>query len=97
MYGGIYRPVYLEAVPQQFIERTAIDARADGSFTMDVFVNGATKADTVEAQIRRSMAKQSATCFRRTRLSAGPSRPDERTAGRANSEPQIIFTQTLDR
>ncbi len=51
MYGGIYRPVYLEAVPQQFIERVAIDARADGQFTMDVFVNGATKAETVEAQI----------------------------------------------
>ena len=51
MYGGIYRPVYLEAVPQQFIERTAIDARADGSFAMDVFVNGLTTADAVEAQI----------------------------------------------
>jgi hypothetical protein len=51
MYGGIYRPVYLEAVPPQFIGRTAIDARADGSFTMDVFMNGVTKADALEAQI----------------------------------------------
>jgi hypothetical protein len=51
MYGGIYRPVYLEAVPPQFIERVAIDARADGSFAMDVFVDGVTKADTLEAQI----------------------------------------------
>jgi beta-galactosidase/beta-glucuronidase len=51
MYGGIYRPVYLEAVPQQFIERVAIDARADGDFAMDVFVNGAMKAEEVEAQI----------------------------------------------
>ena len=51
VFGGIYRPVYLEVVPQQFIERVAIDARADGSFAMDVFLNGVTDADRVEAQI----------------------------------------------
>ncbi len=51
VFGGIYRPVYLEAVPQQFIERVAIDARADGAFAMDVFLNGVTNADSVEAQI----------------------------------------------
>lgn len=32
VFGGIFRPVWLEARPAQFIERTAIDARADGSF-----------------------------------------------------------------
>ena len=52
MYGGIFRPVYLEAVPPQFIQRVAIDARADGSFAMDVFPDGVTGADTVEAQIK---------------------------------------------
>src|ERR1017187_1713781 len=51
VFGGIYRPVYLEAVPPQFIGRVAIDARADGNFSMDVFVDGATKAGTLEAQI----------------------------------------------
>ncbi len=51
MYGGIYRPVYLEAVPQQFIERVAIDAKADGHFTMDVFTGGVKKAGALEAQI----------------------------------------------
>jgi hypothetical protein len=30
VFGGIYRPVYLEAVPKQFIEWIAVDARADG-------------------------------------------------------------------
>ncbi len=50
-YGGIYRPVYLESVPQQFIDRVAIDAKADGSFSMDAFTDGTTNADTVEAQI----------------------------------------------
>lgn len=51
VFGGIYRPVLLEVVPQQFIERVAIDAKADGSFAMDVFLNGVTDADSVEAQI----------------------------------------------
>jgi hypothetical protein len=51
VFGGIYRQVYLEAVPRQFIERVAIDARADGAFAMDVFVNGVTNPATLEAQI----------------------------------------------
>lgn len=51
VFGGIYRPVYLEAVPQQFIERVAIDAKATGDFAMNVFVNGSGEADSVEAQI----------------------------------------------
>jgi hypothetical protein len=36
-FGGIFRPVFLEILPDEYIERVAIDARADGSFTMDVF------------------------------------------------------------
>jgi hypothetical protein len=51
VFGGIYRPVFLEVVPQQFIERVAIDARADGNFAMEVFLNGITEAGAVEAQI----------------------------------------------
>lgn len=50
VFGGIYRPVYLEAVPQQFIERVAIDARADGNFSANAFVDGS--ADEVEGQIQ---------------------------------------------
>ncbi len=52
MYGGIYRPVYLQAVPQQFIKRVAIDAEADGNFNMDVYLDGVTRADRIEAQIQ---------------------------------------------
>jgi len=51
VFGGIYRPVYLEAVPQAFVDRLAIDARATGHFTMQAFVSGA-GADSIEAQIR---------------------------------------------
>lgn len=52
VFGGIYRPVYLEAYPDEFIDRLAIDAKADGSFNMDVFLKGITKAKQVEAQLQ---------------------------------------------
>ncbi|MES2178267.1 MAG: glycoside hydrolase family 2 TIM barrel-domain containing protein [Gemmatimonadota bacterium] len=38
LFGGIFRPVYLEAMPERHIARTAIDARADGSLRVDAFV-----------------------------------------------------------
>lgn len=50
-FGGIYRPVWLEAWPEQAIERVAIDARADGTFRMDVFVDGEGDAARVEVHV----------------------------------------------
>ena len=38
-FGGIYRPVWLEARPAQHVEWTAIDARADGSFSAEVHLS----------------------------------------------------------
>jgi len=52
VFGGIFRPVYLKAVPAQFIDRVAIDAKADGSFYMDVYTKGKGKARTVIAQLQ---------------------------------------------
>lgn len=52
VFGGIFRPVHLDAVPPQFIDRVAIDAKADGAFAMDVYADDATGADTIEAQIK---------------------------------------------
>lgn len=43
-FGGIFRPVKLEALPAQAIDRVAIDAKADGSFRADVFLGGALPA-----------------------------------------------------
>jgi hypothetical protein len=51
IFGGIFRPVYLEIAPGESIERTAIDARADGSFHIDVYLDGTATADTVEARL----------------------------------------------
>ena len=42
-FGGIWRPVYIVAKPVQNIRRVAIDARADGQFKADVFLNRATQ------------------------------------------------------
>lgn len=43
IFGGIFRPVYLEALPQQHIERVAIDAKANGNFSANVFTKGGDK------------------------------------------------------
>ena len=52
VFGGIFRPVFLEISPKQFIDRTAIDARADGSFSADVYVNeSVSTASELTAQI----------------------------------------------
>jgi len=48
VFGGIFRPVWLQAEPAQFVERVAIDARADGSFALDFFLGGTGSADAVE-------------------------------------------------
>jgi len=51
--GGIYRPVYLEIVPQTFIDRVAIDAKANGIFTMDVFAMQTNSGNVIEAQVQK--------------------------------------------
>ena len=38
-YGGIFRPVYLEAVPRTFVDRVAINATAAGSLDVEVAVS----------------------------------------------------------
>ncbi|AEI42748.1 glycoside hydrolase family 2 [Paenibacillus mucilaginosus] len=51
-FGGIYRPVYLEARPQQYIDRIAVDGKANGSFKVDVHTQGITSTNTIKAQIK---------------------------------------------
>lgn len=49
IFGGIFRPVYLEALPVDHIERVQIDAKADGSFT--AIVTTAAKANEISVQL----------------------------------------------
>jgi len=51
VFGGIFRPVWLEARPPASIERSAIDARADGRLSVDVFLDGAVTDALVEARV----------------------------------------------
>lgn len=51
VFGGIYRPVWLEATPVQAIEHVAIDAKADGALTADVTLAGVKDVTHLEAQV----------------------------------------------
>jgi hypothetical protein len=51
--GGIYRPVYLEIVPEIFIDRMAVNARADGSFRLDVYAQNLKGDELIEAQVQK--------------------------------------------
>jgi hypothetical protein len=51
IFGGIYRPVWIESVPAQAIDHVAIDARADGTFAADVTLGAVRDADRVDGQI----------------------------------------------
>jgi hypothetical protein len=52
VFGGIFRPVWLEALPRQHINRIAIDAQMDGSFAMDVFLGGKVSRGELTAQVK---------------------------------------------
>ncbi len=51
VFGGIFRPVWLEAAPAESIEHTAVDARADGTFTADVTLAFVRDANRLDAEI----------------------------------------------
>jgi beta-galactosidase/beta-glucuronidase len=40
VFGGIFRPVFLEATPERFIDYVGIDAKADGKFALQVATKG---------------------------------------------------------
>ena len=49
VFGGIFRPVFLEATPKQFIDYVGIDAKSSGRFSMQVWTKGLTQDATVVA------------------------------------------------
>lgn len=54
IFGGIFRPVYLEVLPRTHIERLAIDAQAGGRFSMQVSVDHIGNGYTLEANIEKA-------------------------------------------
>ncbi|MBN8460372.1 MAG: glycoside hydrolase family 2 [Verrucomicrobia bacterium] len=57
IFGGIFRPVWLQAEPPRFIDRVAIDAKADGTFTLDYFLGGEGDADAVSVTLLDASGK----------------------------------------
>lgn len=49
IFGGIFRPVYLESMPQTHLERVQVDARADGTFAANISFIG--DADQVAVEL----------------------------------------------
>ena len=60
-FGGIWRPVFIVSKPSQNIQRVAIDAKADGSFTADVFLNRAVAGSSVTVDLVDANGKKVAT------------------------------------
>lgn len=52
IFGGIFRPVYLEAVNKAYIDYVAIDARANGKFRMNAYLPRLQQPANIVAEIR---------------------------------------------
>ena len=52
LFGGIYRPVYLEVMPKTHIQRIAVDASADGSFATTIHTSGSKKGTAVDVEVK---------------------------------------------
>lgn len=61
VFGGIFRPVFLEATPKQFIDYVGIDAKADGKFAMQVWTKGLSQYATIVTTITDSKNKMLST------------------------------------
>jgi beta-galactosidase/beta-glucuronidase len=64
IFGGIFRPVYLEALPTSHIERVAINANAQGKFMANVFLENAEKGSQVSAKIFDTKTDQLVASFK---------------------------------
>ncbi|PID92801.1 MAG: beta-galactosidase [Bacteroidetes bacterium] len=60
VFGGIFRPVYLELSPVEHIAHVAVDARADGSLKADVELKGSKRARKLELKVLDDEGRQCA-------------------------------------
>ncbi len=51
VFGGIFRPVFLEATPKQFIDYVGIDAKANGQFSIQAWTKGLSQNGTIVTTI----------------------------------------------
>ena len=52
LFGGIYRPVWLEVSPKAHIENIAVDPKMDGSITADINLKNIAKNVVLEASLK---------------------------------------------
>ncbi|MFZ0598891.1 MAG: glycoside hydrolase family 2 TIM barrel-domain containing protein [Flavobacterium sp.] len=52
LFGGIYRPVWLEVSPKTHIENIAVNAKMDGSITADLYLKDIPKNSILEAKLK---------------------------------------------
>lgn len=52
LFGGIYRPVWLEVSPKTHIQHIAINPKMDGSITVDLKLKNISKNSTLEASLK---------------------------------------------
>ncbi|MGL4955858.1 MAG: glycoside hydrolase family 2 TIM barrel-domain containing protein [Bacteroidales bacterium] len=58
-FGGIFRPVFLEATPQTCIERVAINAQADGTFIAEISLGHAIESGfSIDAKITDALGEE---------------------------------------
>ena len=57
-FGGIWRPVFIVAKPARNIQRVAIDAKGNGFFSADVYLNRAVDGSTVSVSVTDANGKK---------------------------------------
>jgi hypothetical protein len=88
VFGGIFRPVYLEAVPTRFIDHVAIDAKADGSFNADIFTSGKGKGTKIIARVQTIDGKPFGSLMSGTIDKSGKTRITGSFTGQKNWNPE---------
>ena len=58
LFGGIYRPVYIDILPMEYVERVAIDAKMDGALQAAIYLNGIKSATRLEARVVSSQGER---------------------------------------
>ncbi|MCZ4222404.1 glycoside hydrolase family 2 protein [Pedobacter rhodius] len=53
LFGGIFRPVYLKILPKAHLDRIAIDAKANGGFSLDAFTENAPVGSFLKARVQK--------------------------------------------
>jgi hypothetical protein len=63
IFGGIFRPVYLQALPAEHIAHVAVNGKANGEFTAKVKFPPVSNADEVTAQIYTLNGEKTGSAF----------------------------------